>query len=297
MNKILIIIVTHNRINLLKRCISYCLDINYDHKDILIVNNNSTDGTKDFLKKQKFQFIDLNENLGSAMGWHEGLKYALNKNYDYVWLMDDDGYPEKNSLKLLLDNFSKDYSCISSIVVSEDNNEVLVFSMPYKTTNNNKLIKNKTKKINLIKKFANNNIFEFAHLFNGSLIRTETIKKIGNVNKNYFMYGDELDYFYRLRKIGKVVTHVNALHIHPNVENRKCSKFWIYYYLKNSIIINKKYRNNYLLRSIAIILLCIYRVLLRNGFFDVISLLFFNKYNFYNAIFNGFKNKIGNDYK
>ena len=299
MKDVLIIVVTYNRIKLLKRCLNHCVNIDYNKNDLIVIDNNSSDGTADFLNTHKFNFIKLNKNLGSSMGWYEGIKYALKLNYKYVWLMDDDGYPLKNSLNLLLKNFDNKFSCISSLVVSEDDYNKLVFKMPIlnKKINNYLSLKFKTKNVNLIKKYSTNNTYEFAHLFNGSLIRLETIKKIGNVNEKYFMYGDEVDFFYRLKKIGKVVTCHQSLHIHPNVENRKCSKYWIYYYLKNSIIINKKYRNFFILRSLVIILLCILRVLSRNGLKEILSLLFLNKYNFYNAIFNGFRGRIGNDFR
>ena len=213
--------------------------------------------------------------------------------------MDDDGYPDKDSLTKLLENFNNDYACISSLVVSEDNPNRLVFSMPIMKNILSLLVFNiyKTKNINFLRKYSKNKIYEFAHLFNGSLIKINTIRKIGNVEKNYFMYGDEVDYFYRLKKVGKVVTFLESFHFHPNVDKRKCSKFWIYYNLKNSIIINKKYRNFFIIRSFLTIILCLYRVTSRNGVLELINILVFNKYKFYAAIINGFKNKIGNDFK
>ena len=34
-------------------------------------------------------------------------------------------------------------------------------------------------------------------IFNGTLIAVNSINKIGNVNKDYFIYGEEVDYFHR----------------------------------------------------------------------------------------------------
>ena len=42
--------------------------------------------------------------------------------------------------------------------------------------------------------------YDFTFLFNGALIRVSTLKKIGNVCRDYFLYGDEVDYFFRLRE-------------------------------------------------------------------------------------------------
>ena len=37
--------------------------------------------------------ITLPENMGGAGGFHEGIKYAFEHGFDYIWLMDDDGVP------------------------------------------------------------------------------------------------------------------------------------------------------------------------------------------------------------
>ena len=52
----------------------------------------------------------------------------------------------------------------------------------------------------------------FTNFFNGTLIAVNSINKIGNVNKDYFIYGEEVDYFHRLRKVGKVSTYINSTH-------------------------------------------------------------------------------------
>ena len=64
--KIVAVIVTYNRHKLLEECISALLESDY-HIDLLIVNNNSSDGTKDYLeslhnvyKNTKFYIKHLN---------------------------------------------------------------------------------------------------------------------------------------------------------------------------------------------------------------------------------------------
>ena len=294
--KVLIIIVTFNRVNLLKRCLKYCLNQNYKNFEILIIDNCSNDGTTQYLKENNFNYIKLKYNSGSAGGWYEGIKFALDKNYDFVWLMDDDGFPQEFSLDRLMNKYEKSYSCISSLVVSENNKGKLVFPMPkFSKRKLNISFLTKFTNTETLKKYSKKNIYDFAHLFNGSLIEINKIKRIGNINKEYFMYGDELDYYFRLKKIGKVVTCLESLHFHPDVSNRKCSKFWVYYYLKNSIIINYKYNSFSFFRSLIIILLCLIRVFYRNGIIDFLKMIFSNKYNFYKAIYFGFRNKLGND--
>ena len=127
--KILAVVVTHNREALLKRCIHNLDNQSRPPDEILVIDNNSTDGTNQFLQKQEINFIKQ-ENLGSAGGWFTGIKYGLLHNYDLCWLMDDDGFPDSNSLFLLEESYDKKYSCLSSLVVDETNHNQLVFPMP-----------------------------------------------------------------------------------------------------------------------------------------------------------------------
>ena len=47
------------------------------------------------------------------------------------------------------------------------------------------------------------------------------------------MYGDEVDYYYRLREYGPVYSLLESYHYHPDVDKRKLSNSDIYYYIDN----------------------------------------------------------------
>ena len=76
--KTIAIVVTHNRLNLLKRCLK-ALELQTVQVDgILVVDNGSNDGTKEYLNSIGLEYISQ-PNLGSAGGWHTGLKYAITR--------------------------------------------------------------------------------------------------------------------------------------------------------------------------------------------------------------------------
>ena len=54
------------------------------------------------------------------------------------------------------------------------------------------------------------------------------------------MFGDEVDYFFRLRKVN-VRSLITSYHYHPDVSKRPLNEVKLYYYIKNSIILNYKY--------------------------------------------------------
>ena len=123
------------------------------------------------------------------------------------------------------------------------------------------------------------------------------IKSIGQINKNFFLYGEEVDYFFRLRQAGNVYTLCKAIHYHPSI-NKPWTLIKIYFYIKNSIYLNYKYFDYPLLRSCANLFIILFRIIKNNG------LIFFLKlFNFVNlkiiitAVLRGFSLKLGNDFK
>jgi GT2 family glycosyltransferase len=144
---------------------------------------------------------------------------------------------------------------------------------------------------------ATDGIYPFAHLFNGALVSLAAVRQIGNVNRDYFIYGDEVDYFFRLRKAGTVISVLNAMHYHPDVSNRPFSPAKVYYYVKNSLVLNARYYNAVWVRHALLLVTILGRMGKRNGIVFVFSLLM-GRYAlvFYTAVFRGLKGKIGKDF-
>ena len=296
--KIIAVVVTHNRCQLLKRCIKKIIEQSIPPEEILVINNGSNDDTEHVLKKLNIRTINQ-DNVGSAGGWETGIEFAIKNQYDAVWLMDDDGYPDKYSLEILKNSINEKMACISSIVVKENNPQEFVFPYPLIKDNNQPshfawTRKIKNKKLLLKKSFDSK--YPYVHLFNGALIPISIIKKIGNVNKNYFIYGDELDYTFRLMRQGKIFSNINSIHYHPDVTKRSYSRLKIYYFLKNTLIITNKYYNNVFLRQILQIINIILITIRRNGINYFISFILIKNYKLIPlAIYRGIRGKIGFD--
>ena len=129
--QIVAVIVTYNRLKLLKECIE-ALSKSTVKTNILIVNNASTDGTKEYLsdveniyKDIKFYIYNQNENLNGAGGYNVGIREASKLDYKYIWLMDDDCIVKEDSLSELLkvaDELKDDFGFLSSKVLWTDGN-------------------------------------------------------------------------------------------------------------------------------------------------------------------------------
>lgn len=112
--KIYSVIVTYgNRFNLLKRVIESALKEGVSK--IIVIDNNSIKESKDKLLefekelgKEKLKVVYLDDNYGSAGGYKRGLEEAYNDSEcDYIWLLDDDNEPQKDSLVVLKEFWTK----------------------------------------------------------------------------------------------------------------------------------------------------------------------------------------------
>ncbi len=294
--RILTALITFNRLDLLKRCLNAIEGQTFKNNDILVINNSSTDGTEEYLKKKNINFI-TQPNYGSASGWYSCIEYAMKNNYNYIWLMDDDGFPDSSALEKLKERFdlNKNIICVSSVIVNEKKRNELVFPLPILNKFGQPVIFSRQRKFYFLDSLINRgfSFYPYAQLFNGSLISIENLKIVGNVNKDYFIFGEEVDFFWRMKKIGIVETRLDAYHYHPSVRGRKYTDIKIYYYIKNSIINNYKYLSNIKIRNLMIFIIILFRVYSRNGFIYLISLLFGRKSKFfYKAFFRGFKKKL-----
>ena len=92
--KSLIIIPTFNELENVKKLIPDILS-RYDNVDILIVDDNSLDGTADFViefgnSNSNVKILKRQKKMGLGTAYVAGFKYALQHNYDLIFQMDAD---------------------------------------------------------------------------------------------------------------------------------------------------------------------------------------------------------------
>ena len=297
--KVLAVIVTHNRCELLARCVDYLQAQTYLPEAILVINNASTDGTVALLERRGVPFVNQ-ENVGSAGGWHCGIQHAIDHGFDAVWLMDDDGFPEVGALLALKFALVNGVACAASVVLCEDRPSHFVFPFPLLDRSGLPAIFRwpyKLRTLAELRALALGGTYPFAHFFTGALVSVAAARQVGNVNRDFFIYGDEVDYFFRLRKVGKVISVLDAAHFHPDVSNRPYTPMKVYYFVKNSLVLNARYFNVVWLRHVMAILVVLGRTTSRNGVLAAFSfVLGTNAPTFYLAIFRGLRGKVGKDF-
>ena len=247
------IVVTHNRKNLLIKCIDAIFKQNTPC-DIIVLDNASTDGTDIVFcrsngaddQQHRVSYLRMEENTGGAGGFYYGLQYAMTQGWKWFWLMDDDAKPEPDALENLLLNVRDRKAIYGSVAVGIENQKRYL-CWPVDLSGKSK---------RAIEWYDGlRDIEEVGSIpFLGFFIHRDMVRKIGLPDKNYFVYSDDLEYCLRAKLYGtKIFLIKNSLIIHPltkgkiyefmnfKIAYRSFSPFKSYYEVRNKILTAKKY--------------------------------------------------------
>lgn len=266
-SKVLVVMVTYNRKNLLKNALESIFNQTKPVSGVLILDNASNDGTEDVL--QKFGFLsrdqDINDgtfikrssgntrlyyyrnsvNTGGAGGFSKAVELAKELDYDYLWIMDDDVRPVENCLENLL---TVAHDCNIGAVVPNRNcqnfEDYPTVELDLNSTFKYFMKKRKKKiyppfseKVYSIKTFA----------FEGPLIDMEIVKKVGIPRAEYFLLYDDTDYAQRILQYTDILFVTSAylerqLPVPKSKKNKKISYTWKdYYSIRNNMIFDREY--------------------------------------------------------
>jgi len=202
MEKIIAVVVTYNRLSLLKECIAALRNQTKQPDAILVINNGSTDTTSQWLQLQKDILFITQDNTGSGGGFETGIKWAYKNDYSWIWCMDDDGYPKEDALEKILAPDMDRLFLRNCAVLDKENKKTFVW---------------KTKNFTSIDEVSGNIIEGIGHPFNGTMIHRNIVERVGVPKQNLFLWGDETEYYYRITRKNKipVCTIADSIHYHP----------------------------------------------------------------------------------
>ncbi|RCL33403.1 MAG: glycosyltransferase [Puniceicoccaceae bacterium] len=289
--KITAVVVTYNRLEKLKKVIESIRSQTASLLQILVVNNGSTDGSREWLESQNDIYLINQGNLGGAGGFNTGMKQAVLNGTDYVWIMDDDVYPEESALSELvnqLDGRPKLGFACSSVVDPEGNCVNTPDILNHQNVLNYKYWQ---------KNLADGVVYLEACTFVSVLFSVDIIKKVGLPIKDYFIWGDDTEYTYRIALeykspgiiVGKSqVIHDGSYSGAPSIVTEKdISRIKMQFYMIRNRIhyIKLYYKGNWLKKCIILFVVDILMILMRSDMkFRRLIVLF--KGFFFGLIFN-----------
>lgn len=248
--KVNAVVVTYNRRDLLKECLEALLTQTFPLNRIIVVDNCSTDDTREMLKNEysgkNVEIYRLSQNTGGAGGFYLGIKKAL-KDSDRIWAMDDDTIPLPDALEELLkaeDVIEEKTSFLASTVYGKSGEAM---NVPHISSSKS------SSGYSFWYKYLKDGIVEISDATLVSLLfNTDAVMKCGAPHPFFFIWGDDVEYTMRLTKYyGKAYFVGNSRVIHKreggaalsikNETNIGRIKMYKNMY-RNDLVIAKSYR-------------------------------------------------------
>ena len=261
-----IVILNFNTVDLTRTCLKTLFESNLEKytMEVIVCDNGSTDASVAMIRKEfpKVLLIDNKINLGFAAGNNPGMRKAMGR---YVLLLNTDTEVPRNTLRTMLE-FMDDNPRVGAVtcklVLPDGSMDPAChrgFPTPWVAF---------TYMVKLEKMFPRTHLFGEYHqgyrnlsaihevdCISGAffLVRHDVIKKVGLLDEDYFMYGEDIDWAYRIRQAGGLICYnptVTVLHKkkqsgRANILKKRRITTEIYFHKYNWLFYKKHFANKY----------------------------------------------------
>ncbi len=176
-------IVAYNRPQSLCALVLSLAGQSFPVQRIVIVDNSANNAVKDAVAalpgRDKIAYRKMKDNTGSAGGFYQAIKDAYG-DCSHVWVFDDDMNVATDALEKLLD----------VLPVLDGDGKLGALRCSYQGNNETQPA--------AVKSFA----------WRGTLLSVKAIGKIGLPDPGYFLYGEDVDYSWRMRNAGYSMYYV-----------------------------------------------------------------------------------------
>ena len=233
------VIVTYNNPEMLEDLLKDLCRQTLRLHEIIVMDNSDSPATQVMVSRKfpSVTYVKMSENVGTAGGFHEGMRRAI-QDCEFVLTLDDDVRMYADSVEKLYQgyaNLKEENRCLGAVRAVGARHER---SVPCR-------------------------LDDFA--WRGTLINAEAIRRVGLPLPEYFIYADDIEFSMRLVEQGYEVFDIPGSKIMEQRAWDKLSKrvfgrkvvcytedFRFYYALRNSIHASKKHgRNRALIRTLA----------------------------------------------
>ncbi|EGW37824.1 glycosyltransferase family 2 protein [Desulfosporosinus sp. OT] len=239
-----IIIVNYNGFSDTVECIKSLQKITYSNYKIVVVDNGSTTKPStdeiEFLKKNS-RYFETGKNLGFSGGNNYGIRQSEKFEPAYYLLLNNDTVVEADFLNKLVDAAERQEHIgitIGKINYYSDPDTAWYcggeFNFESGTCRHYTVQENGSSHEEKLVTFATGCLM---------LIPTEVIKKVGLMSEDYFLYCEDTDYCAKVLLSGYKILYIPSSLIYHKVSASTGERSAVnqYYYVRNSMIVIRKY--------------------------------------------------------
>lgn len=240
-----IILLNYNGYEDTKECLHSLSELSYPNFKVMIVDNCSTDGSFIKLNENYSDFatiIKSEKNLGFSGGNNLGIRYAFENSSEYVLLLNNDTVVEKDFLDCLIDEMLNSSNIGCAIPKIYYYKKKIIWSA------GGYISKTKGTGITYSKMIDKGENEKSTTVSFGSgccmLVRADVLKKIGEMDENYFLYVEDADLCKSITEAGYDILYVPNSRIYHKVNSssKKENKLIpIYYNTRNRLYFSRKW--------------------------------------------------------
>jgi GT2 family glycosyltransferase len=250
MSNIVAILVTYNRLEKLRITLEHLMNQTVKPSRIIVVNNCSNDGTEVFLDEWKNIDDSINKNvyhmstnLGGAGGFATAFQKALEFEFDYLYVSDDDAYLDKEGFENFEMFISKKMENVGAVCGKVIENDKIAFL--HRRRIKLGLFSFKEYPVSL-KEYEEEYFKIDLYSFVGTFISKEAVLNCGIPNKDYFIWYDDTEHSARLSRKYNIYCVPEIIINHDCAQAIKSVTWKNYYGYRNKLNMiknnfNKKY--------------------------------------------------------
>jgi GT2 family glycosyltransferase len=242
--KLAIIIINWKQYDLTKKCILSVSKVKFENYKIILVDNESNEKNLNLLLNDlnNLKVIKNKSNLGFGEANNQAINYALNENFDYVMLLNNDTEVDHNFIFPLITTIEKNTSIggVQPLIMNYFNRDLIWSAGGYL----NKFFGNTTTNKSLGKKLNLDWITGCC-----MLLKTEVIKKTKLLDENFFAYYEDVDWSLRIKDLGyslqlvetSLIYHHGSISSNNSTSEGRLSAYVHYLNFKNHIYFLRKH--------------------------------------------------------
>jgi len=196
--QVFVLVLNWNNWKDTNECLTSLQGLNYANRTVIVLDNGSTDGSVQRIREKhpEVEVMELGENFGFAKGNNAGIRAALDRGAEYVWVLNNDTTVDASALRAMVEKAESDLKigAVGSAIYSMTERERL---QVWGGGHVNFLL-GRSRHFTLPVSNGKLQFITGASLF----LRRRTLEELGLLDEGFFMYWEDADYCFRLRRAG-----------------------------------------------------------------------------------------------
>ncbi len=215
--KTAVVLINWNSFEYTSQCIESLMNCDQTQFDIIVVDNGSEDGSGKKLKDNfpQINLVQSDSNIGFAGGNNLGMAQAIDSKYTYIMMLNNDTFVEPNLIDVLANymDHNPEVGIIQPKIFFNHDRTLLwnggsYFNPIISLAHTKGYFKKDSKEYNSIKEVDWVTGCAF-------FTRSDILKKSGGFNEKFFIYFEDVDLSFRIKKLGyKLIYHPGGIVYH-----------------------------------------------------------------------------------